>query len=84
MGLASLQEICGMSPDIKQKTKEIAEWYFSGVKDEKPFELWRSFDYSIRNLKSQKTKKWEGMHAIVFCQNAVFRQATKCGADQKQ
>jgi 4-carboxymuconolactone decarboxylase len=33
-----------MSPDVKEKTKEIAQLYFSGVDEEKPFELWRSFD----------------------------------------
>lgn len=33
-----------MSPDVKAKTKEIAELYFSGVDEEKPFDLWRSFD----------------------------------------
>jgi len=33
--------------DLKKKTAETASLYFKGVKGEKPFDLWRSFD---RNL----------------------------------
>ncbi|MCP4749163.1 MAG: 4-carboxymuconolactone decarboxylase [Desulfobacteraceae bacterium] len=33
-----------MTEDIKSKTKRIAAFYFNGVEEEKPFELWRDFD----------------------------------------
>jgi len=32
---------------LADKTKEIAALYFKGVEDEKPFELWRSFDREL-------------------------------------
>ena len=33
-----------MSENIVEKTKKTAELYFKGVKGERPFDLWRSFD----------------------------------------
>lgn len=30
--------------DIKKRTQEVAALYFEGVTEEKPFDLWRSFD----------------------------------------
>ncbi|MBW2429086.1 MAG: carboxymuconolactone decarboxylase family protein [Deltaproteobacteria bacterium] len=36
-----------MSQDIIEKTKKTAELYFKDVADERPFELWRSFDKGI-------------------------------------
>lgn len=33
-----------MSDDLIDKTRHTAELYFRGVADEKPFELWKSFD----------------------------------------
>ena len=33
-----------MSKDIVEKTKKTAGLYFKGVKGERPFDLWRSFD----------------------------------------
>ena len=36
-----------MDNKIVEKTKRTAALYFSGVKDEKPFELWRAFDKSL-------------------------------------
>ncbi len=33
-----------MSKDIIEKTKKTAQLYFDGVKGERPFELWQSFD----------------------------------------
>ena len=33
--------------EIFQKTKETAELYFKGVQDERPFDLWRSFDKGL-------------------------------------
>jgi 4-carboxymuconolactone decarboxylase len=36
-----------MNDDIKNKTREIAQLYFSGVTDEKPFDLWRAFDTEL-------------------------------------
>ena len=36
-----------MDKDIVAKTKKTAELYFGGVKDEKPFELWRAFDKDL-------------------------------------
>ena len=33
-----------MSKDIVEKTKKTAGLYFKGVKVERPFDLWRSFD----------------------------------------
>jgi 4-carboxymuconolactone decarboxylase len=33
-----------MSEDLKSKTQRVAAMYFKGVIDEKPFELWKSFD----------------------------------------
>ena len=33
-----------MGQDIVEKTKKTAELYFKDVADERPFELWRSFD----------------------------------------
>lgn len=33
-----------MSEDLKTRTQRVAAMYFKGVTDEKPFELWKSFD----------------------------------------
>ena len=33
-----------MSQNLVEKTKETAALYFEGVRDERPFDLWRSFD----------------------------------------
>jgi 4-carboxymuconolactone decarboxylase len=33
-----------LEEDIKAKTKRVAQLYFKGVNEEKPFELWRDFD----------------------------------------
>lgn len=33
-----------MPEDLKSKTQRVAAMYFDGVTDEKPFELWKSFD----------------------------------------
>jgi 4-carboxymuconolactone decarboxylase len=33
-----------LSRDLVEKTKETAALYFDGVKDERPFDLWKSFD----------------------------------------
>ena len=36
-----------MSKDIIEKTKKTAQLYFDGVTDERPFELWKSFDKGL-------------------------------------
>lgn len=36
-----------MSSDIVDKTRKTAQLYFSGVQDERPFDLWRSFDRDL-------------------------------------
>ena len=36
-----------MANDIVDKTKKTAQLYFEGVRDERPFELWRSFDKDL-------------------------------------
>ncbi len=36
-----------MGRDIVEKTKKTAALYFKGVTDEKPFDLWRSFDKDL-------------------------------------
>jgi 4-carboxymuconolactone decarboxylase len=36
-----------MSKDIVEKTKKTAELYFSGVRDERPFDLWKAFDKDL-------------------------------------
>jgi 4-carboxymuconolactone decarboxylase len=33
-----------MSEDLKAKTARVAKTYFDGYPDERPFDLWRSFD----------------------------------------
>ena len=33
--------------DLKEKTAKTAQLYFSSVKDERPFDLWRSFDKDL-------------------------------------
>lgn len=33
-----------MADDLKKKTAETAKLYFDGYPDERPFDLWRSFD----------------------------------------
>jgi 4-carboxymuconolactone decarboxylase len=37
----------GVSDNLAEKTKKTAELYFSGVRDEKPFDLWRAFDKGL-------------------------------------
>ena len=36
-----------MSSDIVDKTRKTAQLYFKGVQDERPFDLWRSFDKDL-------------------------------------
>jgi 4-carboxymuconolactone decarboxylase len=36
-----------MSSDIIDKTRQTAQLYFDGVQDERPFDLWRSFDKDL-------------------------------------
>ena len=36
-----------MSEDLKEKTGRTAKLYFDGFKDERPFDLWRSFDKGL-------------------------------------
>jgi len=36
-----------MSKDIVEKTKRTAELYFKGVRDERPFDLWKAFDKDL-------------------------------------
>ena len=36
-----------MSRDIVEKTRKTAQLYFEGVQDERPFDLWRSFDKDL-------------------------------------
>ena len=36
-----------MSSDIVDKTRKTAQLYFEGVQDERPFDLWRSFDKDL-------------------------------------
>ena len=36
-----------MKDDIIKKTQKTAALYFEGVKDERPFDLWRSFDRDL-------------------------------------
>ncbi len=36
-----------MGRDIVEKTKKTAALYFEGVTDERPFDLWRSFDKDL-------------------------------------
>jgi len=36
-----------LSDDLKEKTQKTAELYFQGVRDERPYELWRSFDKEL-------------------------------------
>ena len=36
-----------MSKDIIEKTKKTAQLYFDGVTDERPFDLWHSFDKGL-------------------------------------
>lgn len=36
-----------MSQDIVDKTRKTAELYFKGVTDERPFDLWKSFDKDL-------------------------------------
>ncbi len=33
--------------DLKEKTRQTAEKYFSGLSGERPYELWRSFDKEL-------------------------------------
>lgn len=36
-----------MDKDLVEKTKKTAERYFKGVADERPFDLWKSFDKEL-------------------------------------
>jgi 4-carboxymuconolactone decarboxylase len=36
-----------MEEDVKAKTASTAQLYFEGYKDERPFDLWRSFDKGL-------------------------------------
>ena len=36
-----------MSKEIVEKTKKTAQLYFDGVTDERPFDLWQSFDKGL-------------------------------------
>lgn len=36
-----------MDDELKSKTAQTAKLYFDGYKDERPFDLWRSFDKSL-------------------------------------
>jgi 4-carboxymuconolactone decarboxylase len=36
-----------MEEDLKSKTERVAKLYFHGYPDERPFELWRSFDKDL-------------------------------------
>lgn len=36
-----------MTADIVEKTKKTAELYFKDIQEEKPFDLWRSFDKDL-------------------------------------
>ncbi len=36
-----------MSKEIVEKTKQTAELYFKGVRDERPFDLWKAFDKDL-------------------------------------
>ncbi|MCG6894777.1 MAG: carboxymuconolactone decarboxylase family protein [Desulfobacteraceae bacterium] len=36
-----------MKEDVVEKTRKTADLYFRGVNDEKPFDLWRSFDKGL-------------------------------------
>jgi 4-carboxymuconolactone decarboxylase len=36
-----------VSKDIVEKTKKTAELYFKGVRDERPFDLWKAFDKDL-------------------------------------
>ncbi|OGP97231.1 MAG: 4-carboxymuconolactone decarboxylase [Deltaproteobacteria bacterium RBG_19FT_COMBO_52_11] len=33
--------------ELKEKTQKTAELYFRGIKDDRPFDLWRSFDKEL-------------------------------------
>ena len=41
---ADIEEGGRMSEDIKEKTRRVASLYFEGWEEERPFDLWRSFD----------------------------------------
>jgi 4-carboxymuconolactone decarboxylase len=36
-----------VTKDIVEKTKQTAELYFKGVRDERPFDLWKAFDKDL-------------------------------------
>ena len=36
-----------MDKDTIEKTKKTAELYFKGIKDERPFDLWKAFDKDL-------------------------------------
>lgn len=36
-----------MSKDVVEKTKQTAELYFKGVREERPFDLWKAFDKDL-------------------------------------
>lgn len=36
-----------MDDDLKSRTASTAKLYFDGYKDERPFDIWRSFDKEL-------------------------------------
>ena len=42
-----MERIYDLNRDIIEKTKKTAALYFDGVEDERPFDLWRSFDSGL-------------------------------------
>jgi 4-carboxymuconolactone decarboxylase len=54
-----------MSEDIKERTRRVASLYFDGWEDERPFELWRSFDSGLaRDLSLFVTGQMYGRERI--------------------
>ncbi len=54
-----------MSDDIKEKTAQVAKLYFEDFPDERPFDLWRSFDKGMaRELSLFITGKMYGRERI--------------------
>lgn len=54
-----------MPEDLKEKTVRIAKTYFDGYSDERPFDLWRSFDKGLaRDLSMFITGQMYGREKI--------------------
>ena len=47
MPFAPYEKDDALSEEIIEKTKKTAQLYFDGVPDERPFDLWRSFDKGL-------------------------------------